>query len=217
MKSAMFVHSPEQTVLAFQQHGMTTVAPCQMSAQEAAYSVEHMRMLPMSPRVSHEELVYINPYESLPTQLVYQQPQQPQQHQQEQQHQQQQWRRGSKHRMPLAEFAYDYPEMHNMHAPDSNNGVHVPVEMAPHSYHDSMRAQTYAYNLDLSSPHSPSAHLSFPAQGHYHNRLSDYPPPSKRCRTKYSDSVCNAEGHSPPCVVGQPGMPQPALKPKARS
>jgi hypothetical protein len=32
-----------------------------------------------------------------------------------------------------------------MHAPDSNNGFHVPVEMAPHSYHGSMRSQAYTY------------------------------------------------------------------------
>jgi hypothetical protein len=202
-----YAHSPEQTSLAYEQHGTTTVATCQMSAQGAAYSIEPMRILPMLPRVSHERLIYINPYECLPTQLSYQQPQQHQQ----QQHQQ---RRGSARITPLARCAYDYPEMHYMHAPDSNNGVHVPVEMAPHSYRGSMRPQAYTYNSDLASPHSSSARLRLPTQGHRHHRLSNHHPSSKLCRNGYSDGVYNAEEQNPLSVVGQPGMPQPAAKPK---
>jgi hypothetical protein len=170
-----YFHSPEQTSPAHEQHGMTIVAACQISAQEAAYRVKQMRMLPVSSRISHERLAYINPYESLPTQLACQQPQQ---------HQQQQ--PGSECRMP----------------------------MAPHNYHDSMRSQAYTYNSHLASPHSPSTHLGLPTQGHHHHRLSNHHTPSKLCRIRYGDSFYNAEEHSSLSVVGQPGMPPPAGKPK---
>jgi hypothetical protein len=90
-----YFYSPEQTIPAHEQHGMTTVAACQISAQEAAYRVEQMRMLPVPSRLSHERLAYINPYESLPTQLAFRQPQQ---------HQQQQ--PGSERRMPMAPHNY---------------------------------------------------------------------------------------------------------------
>jgi hypothetical protein len=64
------------------------------------------------------------------------------------------------------------------------------------------------------SPHSSSAHLRLSTQGHHHHRLSNHHPPSKLCRTGYSDGVYYAEEQNPLSVVGQPGMPQPAAKPK---
>jgi hypothetical protein len=197
-----YVHSPKQTTLAYEQYGMTAVAACQMPVQETSYMAEQMRVLPMSPRVPHERSTYISPDESLPTQLACQQPQQHQQ------------RRGSSRRMPLAKFAYDDTEMRYMHAPDWSNGVHVAFEMDPHSYHDSMPSQAYTYSSDLASQQPPSTHPSLLTQVHHHHRLPNQHPPSKLHRTGYSDSVYNAEEHSPSSVVGQPGMPQPAARPK---
>jgi hypothetical protein len=200
-----YVHSLKQTTLACEQYGMTAVAACQMPAQEATYMADQMPMLPMSPRVPHEVPLYISPDESLPTQLACQQPQQDQQ------------RRGSPRRMPLTKFAYDDTETRYTHAPNWSNGVHVAVEMAPHSYHDSMRTQAYTYNSDLASQQPPSTHPSLLkdlTQVHHHHRLPHQYPPSKLHRTGYSDSVYNAEEHSPSSVVGQPGMPQPAAMPK---
>lgn len=199
-----YVHPPDQTVLAYQQHGTTTVVPSQSLTHEAAYNIEQMHMLPMSIQGFHKRLVYNSPHGSLPTQLAHQQHQQ--------QHQQQ--RQSFAHKRSLAEFAYEYPEIHQMHALGSNNGIQVPLEITPHEYHDPMRSQAYTSNSDLTSPHSPSGHLGLQVQGHHHHRLSNYLPPSKRCRTGHSDGVYNAEEDDSPSVVGQPGMPQPATKPK---
>jgi hypothetical protein len=205
-----YVYASEHTTLFYEQHGMTTVDTCQISAQDAAYRVERMRTMPMSSQISHERLVYINPYESSPTQSACQQPQQPQQQRQ----QRYQYRRGSARGPPLANFAYNCPETCYMHAPDSSNNVRVPVEMAPHNCHDPMRSPPYNYNSDLVSLQSPSTHPSHPTQVCHHHRLSNHQPPSKLCRTGYSDGAYYAEKHSPVSVVGQPGMPQPAPRPK---
>lgn len=196
-----YIHSPEQTTQAYQQHGMAAVLPSQMSAPETAYGVEQAQMMPVSRRVSHAGPVYGSPHENMQTQMAYQH----QQHQQQHQHQQQQ--QSSARKRSHAEFAYDYPEMHHMHNPSVSSSVPVSVDMTPHAQ---VPAQAYGYSSDLSPTHSPTGH----SMAHHHHRLPNQPPPSKLHRTGYGEDIYAAEEHGPPSVVGQPGMPEPALKPK---
>ncbi|KAK6409728.1 hypothetical protein LTR95_018282, partial [Oleoguttula sp. CCFEE 5521] len=46
---------------------------------------------------------------------------------------------------------------------------------------------------------------------HHHHRLPNQPPPKKSQRTGYGD---DSEEAGPSSVVGQPGMPEPAPRPK---
>jgi len=199
-----YIHSPEQTTQPYPQHGMAAVLPSQIPAPEAAYGVEQAHMMPMSRRVSHAGQVYGSPHESMQSQLAYQQQQQQQQQQSQQQH-------SSARKRSHAEYAYDSGyEMHQMHAPSVSQSVQVPVEMAPHGPHPQMQAQAYGYSSSLSPVHSPSSH----SMSHHHHRLPNQPPPSKFHRTGYGEELYAADEHGPPSVVGQPGMPEPAAKPK---
>ncbi|EME83480.1 uncharacterized protein MYCFIDRAFT_112048, partial [Pseudocercospora fijiensis CIRAD86] len=49
---------------------------------------------------------------------------------------------------------------------------------------------------------------------HHHHRLPNQQPPNKLQRTSYSQDSAEEDDHGPPSVVGQPGMPQPASRPK---
>jgi len=193
-----YIHSPEQTTQAYPQHGMAAVLPSQIPTSEAAYGVEQAHMMPMSRRVSHAGQVYGSPHENMQGQLAYQ-PQQPQQ----QQH-------SSARKRSHAEYAYDAGyDIHQMHAPSVSQSVQVPVELA-HAPHAQMQAQAYGYSSSLSPVHSPSSH----SMSHHHHRLPNQPPPSKFHRTGYGEELYAADEHGPPSVVGQPGMPEPAAKPK---
>lgn len=199
-QSNHYIHSPEQTTQAYQQHGMAAVLPSQMSAPEAAYGVEQAHMMPVSRRVSYVAPVYGSPHENMQPAVAYQQ----------QQQQSQQSQQSSARKRSHAEFAHDYQEMHHMHNPSVSSSVHVPVEMTPQGSHNHMSAHAYGYSPDLSPTHSPSGH----SMAHHHHRLPNQPPPSKFHRTGYGDDLYAADEHGPPSVVGQPGMPEPAAKPK---
>ena len=198
---AAYIHSPEQTTQAYQQHGMAAVLPSQIPTQEAAYAVEQAHMMPMSRRVSHAGPVYGSPHENMQGQIAYQQ-----QHQQQQQQQ-----HSSARKRSHAEYAYDaYPEMQQMHGPGVSQAVQVPVDMVSHGPHNQMPPHAYGYSSDLSPVHSPTGQ----SMSHHHHRLPNQPPPSKFHRTGYGEEIYAADDHGPPSVVGQPGMPEPAAKPK---
>ncbi|KAL1590948.1 hypothetical protein WHR41_00134 [Cladosporium halotolerans] len=197
-QSNPYMHSPEPATQAYQQHGMAAVLPSHISATEAPYGVEQAHMMPVSRRVSHATPAYGSPHENMQSQLAYQQ-----QHPQQPQH-------SSARKRSHAEF-YEYPEMHHMHASSVSSSVHVPVDMTPNGHHGSISAPAYAYGSDISPTHSPSGH----SVSHHHHRLPNQPPPSKFHRTGYGEEMYTAaEDHGPPSVVGQPGMPEPAAKPK---
>lgn len=189
-----YIHSPDQTTQAYQQHGLPAVLPSQMSAPDTAYGVEQPHMLPMSRRVSYAGPVYGSPHENSQSQLAYQQQQ------------------SSGRKRSHAEYAYDagYTEMHQMHAPSVSQAVQVPVDMVSHGPHNQMQAHAYGYSSDLSPVHSPTGQT----MTHHHHRLPNQPPPSKFHRTGYGEDIYAADDHGPPSVVGQPGMPEPAAKPK---
>ncbi|GAB7322086.1 hypothetical protein MBLNU13_g03120t1 [Cladosporium sp. NU13] len=196
---AAYIHSPEQTTQAYQQHGMPAVVlPSQIPASESGYAVDQAHMMPMSRRVSHAGPVYGSPHENMQSQMAYQQ--------QQQQHQQQSSARKRSH----AEYAYDnYQEMQQMHGSGVSQAVQVPVDMVSHAPHSQM-PPGYGYSSDLSPVHSPSGQ----SMSHHHHRLPNQPPPSKFHRTGYGEELYAADEHGPPSVVGQPGMPEPAAKPK---
>lgn len=197
---AAYIHSPEQTTQAYQQHGMPAVVlPSQIPASESGYAVEQAHMMPISRRVSHAGPVYGSPHENMQSQMAYQQ--------QQQQHQQQSSARKRSH----AEYAYDnYQEMQQMHGSGVSQAVQVPVDIVSHAPHSQMPQHAYGYSSDLSPVHSPSGQ----SMSHHHHRLPNQPPPSKFHRTGYGEELYAADEHGPPSVVGQPGMPDPAAKPK---
>ena len=141
---------------------------------------------------------YGTPYES-PQMLGYQQPAQP-----------------SRKRSRAEDFtAYDYEGVQQLQA---HAGGQVPVELTPRGHHAQPQAGSmdFPYQTQRPTPeHSHSGHSaqSLPHQHHHHHRLPNQPPPPKSQRTGYEDSS-SAQDHGPPSVVGQPGMPEPAMRPK---
>lgn len=198
-QSNPYMHSPGPTTQAHQQYGMAAVLPSHIPASEAPYGFELTHVIPVSRRGSHATPAYGSPHENMQSQLEYQQ-----QHPQQSQH--------SSARKRSHEEIYEYPEMHHTKASGVSSSVHVPVGMTPNGYHGSISAPAYASGFDISPAHSPSGHSVL----HHHHRLPNQPPPSKFYRIGYGEEMYSAaEDHGSPSVVGQPGMPEPAAKPKA--
>lgn len=190
-----YVHSPEQTTQAYQQHGMVTVLPSQIPAPETAYVVEQAHMMPISRRVSHAGQIFGSPNDNMQSQIAYQQQHHNHQH-------------SSARKRSHAEYAYDtsYPEMQQMHGPVVSQAMQLPVDIASHA----LSTHAYGYSSDLSPVQSPTGQ----SMSHHHHHLPNQPPTSKFHRTGYGEDVYVADDHGPPSVVGQPGMPEPAAKPK---
>ncbi|KAK4626500.1 hypothetical protein CLAFUW4_04254 [Fulvia fulva] len=154
-----------------------------------------------------------SPYES-PRQGIYQQ-------QQAQQ---------SRKRSFQDDYAYDYQGLQQLQAHATNSGTQVPVELTPDGHHAQLQpgSITYQYPSQRPSPqHSHSGQSlqsqSLPPQHqqqsqqtqHHHHRLPNQQPPSKMPRFSAYDALSpEDDDHGPPSVVGQPGMPIPAPRPK---
>lgn len=193
-----YLQTAEPTSQAYQQHGMAAVLPTQVSGPEAGYELDqtHMMATQVPRRVSHVPAHYSSPQEHLQVQLAYQQ--------QSQAHH-------SARKRSHGEFALDYGDLQQMHAHAAHAGMQVPVELTPHGQHAQLQAQAYGYaSHELSPTDSHSGQMST----HHHHHLPNQQHPSKFHRTGYGEEQYIAEEHGPPCVVGQPGMPEPAPKPK---
>lgn len=81
-----------------------------------------------------------------------------------------------------------------------DHGEDLQVDLTPHGRHAQSQASLYQ------APHS-SSHV--PPQ-HHHHRLPNQPPPNKMQRFNSPPM----QHHGPPSVVGQDGMPPPALRPR---
>lgn len=141
---------------------------------------------------------YGSPYES-PQMMAYQQPGQP-----------------SRKRSRAEDFtAYDYQGLQQLQAHAAGQ---VPVELTPHGHHAQLQSASTGFQYQMPHP-TPERSLSgpsvqsLPQHHHHHHRLPNQPPPSKSQRTGYTESAA-VEDHGPPSVVGQPGMPEPASRPK---
>lgn len=193
-----YLHTAEPTSQAYHQHGMAAVLPTQVSGPETGYGLDqtHMIATQMPRRVSHVPAHYSSPQQHLQVQLAY--------HQQSQ-------AQGSARKRSHGEFALDYGDIQQMQAHAAHAGMQVPVELTPHGQHAQLQAQAYGYaSHELSPTDSHSGQMTT----HHHHRLPNQQPPSKFHRTGYGEEQYITEEHGPPCVVGQPGMPEPAPKPK---
>jgi hypothetical protein len=144
---------------------------------------------------------YGSPYQSPPV-INYQQVQQP-----------------SRKRSRAEDFAtaaYEYPGLQQLHA-HATGQVALDVTATDSTAQYQTEGLNYNYQFpaasiepaqQLQSPQSASAQPQ-----HHHHRLPNQPPPSKSQRTNTGEGSSTHE-HGPPSVVGQPGMPSPAPRPK---
>ena len=108
---------------------------------------------------------------------------------------------------------YDYPGLQQLQA---HAGEPVPLELTPQGHHAQLQQSagvTYQYEM----PRPSIEPQSVPLQHHHHHRLPNQPPPAKSQRMgpeAPSSAQAQAQDHGPPSVVGQPGMPEPAPRPK---
>jgi len=125
---------------------------------------------------------------------------------------------GSRKRSHQDEYTYEYQGLQQLQAHAGAPGGQVPVELTPHGHHAQLQSGPASYYLpsQRASPHhgyTPQPpQTTYQPQTHHHHRLPNQPPPTKSQRT--DEMSATAEEHGPPSVVGQPGMPQPAAKPK---
>jgi hypothetical protein len=192
-----YIHSPAQMTQVYQEHDMTTSTSFQMSAPDTGYGIEQAHILPATPQVSQVGSIYGCPYVTFMTPLAYQQQQQ----------------QSSKLERFHEGFAYDHLDVHQMHASGSGKSVHAPTKMSSHCHHDSMQSRAHAYNSILSPTHSPPGNSGLSVQVHHH-RLLDRSLQSMSHWSGYEHGVAAVEEQDPRSVVGQPGMPEPAAKPK---
>lgn len=152
---------------------------------------------------------YGSPYES-PQMLAYQATAQPTYQQQP-----------SRKRSRVEELSqYDYQGIQQLQSAAAGQ---VPVELTPRGHHAQPQADYMGFQQQYQI-HRPSPQHSLSGQSqhsqqqqqqttHHHHRLPNQPPSSKSARLDPGESSSAAD-HGPPSVVGQPGMPAPAAKPK---
>jgi hypothetical protein len=205
-----YVSLTEQTVRACQQHGIATIAPIRIHPK-AAYDLGQTHTLPVSRRTFQVASFSGSCHKGLQAQLVSQQ----QQHEPEQNYQQRhrEWQ-SSARKTTCTSLVHDHTATHQIHAPCPSTGVCEPVPMTPHSQNTLLRPQAYTYSSDLPATHSEFCRPGLLAQAHHHHRLPNHHPPSTAYGTNSSDNIYTAEKHGSQSVVGQPGMPKPAAKPK---
>ena len=114
--------------------------------------------------------------------------------------------------------SFDYQGIQELKAHASGD---VPLELTPRGHHAQIQAGSMNYDYQLPGPSTEHAQAgqsmqqqAQQQQQHHHHRLPDQPPSSKYQRTGYGESSATAQDHGPPSVVGQPGMPDPAPRPK---
>ncbi|OQO14913.1 hypothetical protein B0A48_00295 [Cryoendolithus antarcticus] len=222
------------------QHALpAAVLPSQTSAPEPTYGLEPTPMLPSQqisrPSSHNTNTQYSSPRQNLQAQLVYQaqqqqiqqqqiQQQQIQQQQIQQQQQQQQIQQRQQQHMlsqyrpdehitrkrSHADFAYDYAALQQEQSQAGPSSSQAPIELTPHGRHAQLQQQGYAYQSHAQSPATSQVSQSG-LSTHHHHRLPNQPPPTKSQRTGHGD---DSEEAGPSSVVGQPGMPEPAPRPK---
>jgi hypothetical protein len=186
------IHSPEQMTQVYQEHGMTAFISCQLSTPDTGHGVEHPHMMPATLQVSHAESIYDCPHDTFMTSPAYQQQQQ----------------QSSGFMMASARSTHNHSEMHQMHAPSSNNCDCRAIAVTPHSQ------QAYPYSSDPFVTHSDFCHSKPLAQMHHHHHLPNHPPSFTFHSVGCGNNVYTDEEYGSQSVVGQPGMPEPAAKPK---
>jgi hypothetical protein len=111
-------------------------------------------------------------------------------------------------------LACDYPEVHQMYASNSSSNIPVPFELALQIQRTPMHLQTFTNSSYLLSIHSPSVQPGELTQGRQHCRLPEHSVLSKLGQTGGGDGLHVAEEDLLLSVVGDPGMPEPAIRPK---
>jgi hypothetical protein len=185
---------------AYQHYGMGPMLPSQVTAPEPTYAVNQGQIIPAQMQRAMSTVSsshYGTPNES-PEMLRYQPA-----------------ASGARKRSHQSDYSYDYQGMQQVQA-HAAGGAPVPMAPTPQSQHAQMQSSASSYYLP--SQHSSPRHMyaqpfqSMTPQTHHHHRLPNQPPPSKAARTGESSTLAEEQG--PPSMVGQPGMPTPAPKPK---
>lgn len=129
----------------------------------------------------------------------------------------------SRKRSRVEEFGvYDYQGIQELKEHASGD---VPLELTPPGHHAQIQQGAVAYQYHLSEPVREQVQATQSLQQqtqqqqqhhhhHHHHRLPNQAPPSKYQRTGYAESSAAAQDQGAPSVVGQPGMPEPAPRPK---
>ncbi|KAF2217381.1 hypothetical protein CERZMDRAFT_30742 [Cercospora zeae-maydis SCOH1-5] len=123
------------------------------------------------------------------------------------------------------EYTYEYPALQQLQA-HASSGAQIPVELTPQGQHAQVQTGAVSYQYQppqRSSSAQSHSHSSTPQQtyaayqqqqtAHHHHRLPNQQPPNKIQRT-FGRETPEDDEHGPPSVVGQPGMPEPAPRPK---
>ncbi|KAF2168641.1 hypothetical protein M409DRAFT_21385 [Zasmidium cellare ATCC 36951] len=220
-----YLSQHSQPAQEYTQYGISSVLPSQMSAPEPTYSMDQTQLLAtQKPRqMSHVTSVsshYGSPYQS-PGTVAYQA------------HQSASQSRKRSFQEDTTSYTYDYPGLQQLQSHAA--GSQVPVELTPHGHHAQLQpgaalqyqpypsqrpSPQHSHSGQSSSIHSQSLQYQQQAQQqqHHHHRLPNQQPPNKMQRTMGSFDATlsppDEDDHGPPSVVGQPGMPAPAPRPK---
>lgn len=208
-------HQPQPTH-DYSQYGSSSVVPSQISAPEPSYTLAPSANLDpaqfssmQKPRqLSQVASHYSSPYES-PQTVAYQTTAAP----------------ASRKRSFQDDYDYEYPGMQQLQAQAISRATHSPADFAisaqlqpgaPSYQYPVARRPSTQQSFDNMSTPSVTYNQTQQQQQHHHHRLPNQLPPNKIRRTSASEggSVMDDDEVGPPSVVGQPGMPPPAVRPK---
>ncbi|KAK4985116.1 hypothetical protein LTR50_006176 [Elasticomyces elasticus] len=108
----------------------------------------------------------------------------------------------------------DYQGLQDFQAQAAEAGVEIAVELTPHGQHAQPQAGSMAFPLSTQQQQYQHPPAQQQQQQHHHHRLPNQPLPHKMARQGYGEVSSPPQDHGPPSVVGQEGMPSPALRPR---
>jgi len=201
-----------------QQHAVQPLLASQIAAAEPAYTLDtqlvpaQMQRAMSASQVSSSQ--YGTPYES------------PDVHRFQTTQQHSSASSSARKRSHPDDYAYDYQGLtQQLQAHTGPNVVSAALELTPYGHHAQLQSNASPFFLptqrhSIASPQGAYQAFqppTFPHEQFHRHRLPNQPPASKTPRMGGSfaeSSSGTAEDHGPPSVVGQPGMPDPAQRPK---
>nr|POE92344.1 hypothetical protein CFP56_70415 [Quercus suber] len=123
---------------------------------------------------------------------------------------------GSRKRSHSDDYSYEYQGVQHMSSHPGASGP-LTIEVAPAVQSAQLQPTPYMYQVPSQRRSPPAAHSPYHhslTSSHHHHRLPHQPGPMKMQRTGYGPDSDQDDDNGPPSVVGQPGMPMPASRPK---
>nr|POE63056.1 hypothetical protein CFP56_03959 [Quercus suber] len=188
----------------YHQHAVVSLVPAPPTSVDSSFEIDQSQLAAQHMqhrRMSQVSSQYATPYDSPEMMRSYQLSSQ-----------------GSRERSHSDDYSsFEYSGIQHIPSHPGTSGA-LTIDVAPAVQSAQLQPTPYMYQVPSQRRSPPPAHSPFhhglASTQHHHHRLPHQPGPLKMQRTGYGPDSDQDDDHGPPSVVGQPGMPMPASRPK---